>query len=274
MTNSLLPMGDWSDLLCFASPTPSLFDITKRCSSGLTHIPPPPTASFCCPSALFHPPAFVWCSKDLSTPSFVSPTLSLFDVTNDVQTAWDTFLHPLLPRSATPLLCFTHPPLFDIPTTFPPPLLCFAHPIPIWCHYGIKQHSNHLASILPPPTFSFCCPFTLFHPPTLVQCSNDLTSIPPTATSSFCCPVHHVSFLACHFCHASFPRMSFPCTFLPITPLHTCIYNLMTSSLFDISWIHGNSEAALPHVPIDNTVSSYSYYFTIHSLVAYVVPIL
>ena len=61
---------------------------------------------------------------------FICPPHPHLTLPNDVQTAWDAFLHPLLPHSASPLLCFTHPPSFNIPTTFPPPsdLFCSPHP--------------------------------------------------------------------------------------------------------------------------------------------------
>ena len=55
----------------------------------------PPTDSFGCPSALFHSPAFIRRSNNLSTPSgsFCPPDPCLA-LPNDVQAAWDTFLLP------------------------------------------------------------------------------------------------------------------------------------------------------------------------------------
>ena len=125
----------------------------------------PPTDLFSCPLPYFtHPPSF-------NAPTTFLPPLIHFAHLIPVWCCQTTFkqpgMHssPLLPRSAAPLLCFTHWPLFDAPTTFPPPLIRFAHPIPIRRHQTMfKRPGTHSSS----PTPSFGQPSGLFHPPAFV----------------------------------------------------------------------------------------------------------
>ena len=130
----------------------------------------PPTDSFGCPSALFHPPAFIQRSNNLSTPSdSFRPPDPRSALPNDVQAAWDAFLAPYclvrLPLSfVSPThLCST----FQQP--FHPSLICFAHPIPVDI---AKRCLNSLGRIPPPPTPSFGRPSGSFHSPASfdVQC--------------------------------------------------------------------------------------------------------
>ena len=83
-------------LTLFPLPYPHLMSL--RCQTMLRwpgmHSSPP-TDLFSCPSALFHPPAFIQCSNNLSTPSgsFCPPNPRLA-LPNNVQAVWDTFLLP------------------------------------------------------------------------------------------------------------------------------------------------------------------------------------
>ena len=125
----------------------------------------PPTDSFGCPSALFHPPAFIQCSNNLSTPSdSFRPPDPRSASPNDVQAAWDAFLAPY---------CLVQLPLsFVSPTSlclmlqqpFHPSGL-FAHPIPVRRRQTTFKRPGMHSS---PPTASFGCPSPLFHPPASV----------------------------------------------------------------------------------------------------------
>ena len=130
-------------------PTP--FDIAKRRSSGLAHFSTPNCLvllplSFIAPTHLCLT-FFRVCPRLFDT---LSTTPSPFDVakaSNNAQTSWDAFLPSLLTRSAAPLPCFTHPPLFDAPTTFRP--LWFV--LPTRSPFGVaKQRSSGLGRIPPP----------------------------------------------------------------------------------------------------------------------------
>ena len=84
----------WSTL--FPPPYPCLMSLRHQTMLKRpgTHSSPP-TDSFSCPSALFHPPTFIQCSNNLSTPSdsFCPPNPHLASP-NNVQVAWDAFLPP------------------------------------------------------------------------------------------------------------------------------------------------------------------------------------
>ena len=131
-----VPMTFSPPLLCFAHPIPVWCWYGVRWGSNdLTHIPPPPAGSFYCSSALFHPPVFVQCSNNLSTPSdlFCPPHPCLMSP-NDVQMAGmhSTTLYclVLLP------LCFISPTFLcsTFQQSFHPPLICFTHHISVWHH--------------------------------------------------------------------------------------------------------------------------------------------
>ena len=141
----------------------------------------PPTDSFGCPSALFHPPAFIQRSNNLSTPSdSFRPPDPRSASPNDVQAAWDAFLAPY---------CLVRLPLsFVSPTS-----LClmlqqpfrpsgsFAHPIPVQRRQKMfKRLGTHSSS----STASFGCPSALFHLPAFIRRSNNLS----TPSGLFCPP--------------------------------------------------------------------------------------
>ena len=162
-------------------PTQSPFSIAKRCLSSLGHIPPPLLPRSAAPLLCFtYRPPF-------DTPTTFPPPLIHFAHPIPVRRclAMSSGLAcippPLPPHSATPLVCFTHPHLFDAPST---PSDSFRPPHPrltsLRRQTMLRQPGTHSS----PPTDSIGCPSALFHPPAFIRRSNNLS----TPSGSFCPP--------------------------------------------------------------------------------------
>ena len=109
-------------LVCFSHLIPVQCCQTTFKQPG-THSSPPPTASFGCLSPLFHPPASIWCSNNLPTPSdLFCPPHPCSLSPNNIQVAWHAFFH--------------HYPLIRPP-------LWFVSPTCIHSMYPTKQPGMH-----------------------------------------------------------------------------------------------------------------------------------